>query len=284
MVRVVTTTDDLIKARLQEKQSVGFVPTMGNLHAGHISLLETALKEFTSVYLSIFVNPKQFGPNEDFNRYPRTLKDDINLIEKLMEKYPDSSVTVYAPKDPVEVFPEGKAQAVSIHGLSATLEGAIRPGHFDGVTTVVYRLFELVKPKKAYFGLKDYQQYVVIKQMVKDLVLPVEVAGLPIIREENGLALSSRNQYLTLEQKDASLILSKSLKEISNLVAGNRKNLSKANLKIQEFLKDKNWNYLEIRDAKTLDSDVSKSTEVTLLAVYQLGSTRLLDNMQMELK
>lgn len=284
MVKVVTTTAELISARLQEKQPVGFVPTMGNLHAGHISLLETALKKFSSVYFSIFVNPKQFGPNEDFNRYPRTLKDDINLIEELLQKFPGSHVTVYAPKDPAEVFPEGKGQTVSVQGLSEMLEGAIRPGHFDGVTTVVYRLFELIKPEKAYFGLKDYQQYVVIKQMVKDLLLPIEVVGLPIIRETSGLALSSRNQYLTPEQKEVSLILSKSLKEVTGILSGERKNLEKANLRIKELLQDKNWNYLEIRDALTLDTNTTNSKNVTILAVYQLGSTRLLDNMQTELQ
>lgn len=284
MVKVLTTTAEFISARSSEKVPVGFVPTMGNLHAGHISLLEKALSEFEVVCFSIFVNPKQFGPSEDFNRYPRTLKDDINLIEKLMLKFPNSRILVYAPKDPAEVFPENADQTISVGAISEVLEGAIRPGHFDGVTTVVYRLFEIVRPQKAYFGFKDYQQYVIIKKMVRDLALPVMIEGMPIIRDENGLALSSRNQYLSSEQKEKALTLSRSLRVILTLINGERKNLPLAQKKIEDLLKDKNWNYLEIRDSLTLESNISHSKEITILGVYQLGTTRLLDNMQMELK
>lgn len=283
MVTLIQKTDELIKLRNSESQAVGFVPTMGNLHAGHISLLERALKEFKTVYFSIFVNPKQFGPNEDFNRYPRTLESDLNLIKKSAERFSNSRVIVYAPLDPKEVFPEGQGQTISVQKLSTMLEGKIRPGHFDGVATVVYRLFEIVKPSTAYFGLKDYQQYLVIRQMVKDLALPVKIQGMPIIREEAGLALSSRNQYLSPEQKEVSLILFNTLNTIKSVINGQHSNIHAARKFIEETVQDKNWNYLELRDSESLDADISKSRNISILAVYQLGTTRLLDNMQLGL-
>lgn len=284
MIEVIKDTATLKSERGQEKSAVGFVPTMGNLHAGHISLLERALTDFPTVYFSIFVNPKQFGPHEDFNRYPRTLENDINLIEKCLKRFPNSKVVVYAPQDPQEVFPEKSEQMVSVMKLSTILEGALRPGHFDGVATVVHRLFDLVKPRRAYFGLKDYQQYLVIRQMVKDLQLPIEIAGMPIIREQEGLALSSRNQYLSEDQKSHSLLLSRTLKQIETIIAGKKSNIPEAKKYIEAQLKDKNWNYLELRDAESLSENLSGSSKLTLLAVYQQGTTRLLDNLQMEVK
>jgi pantoate--beta-alanine ligase len=282
MVILLRTTQEL-EAERSKDSTVGFVPTMGNLHQGHISLLECALSEYSTVYFSIFVNPKQFGPNEDFNRYPRTLEHDISLIEKAQSKFPNSKVVVYSPLDPKEVFPESSNQTISVLGLSTDLEGKIRPGHFDGVATVVYRLFKLTKPTTAYFGLKDYQQYLVIKKMVKDLNMPVKIQGMPIIRETDGLALSSLNQYLTPEQKEASLILSKTLKSLHNTISGKSENLAKAQKLIQDYLADKNWNYLEMRDSETFSRDISFSKNITILAVYQMGTTRLLDNMQVAL-
>ncbi len=283
MVKLIVETEELKQDR-STRGSVGFVPTMGNLHQGHLTLLERALTENQTVYFSIFVNPKQFGPNEDFNRYPRTLENDLELISKVAERFPNTNVIVYSPKDPQEVFPKNDDQMISIHGLSTVLEGKLRPGHFDGVATVVYRLFELVKPSIAYFGLKDYQQYLVIKQMVQELVMPIKIVGMPIIREPSGLALSSRNQYLTPEQKDASLILFRTLSEIKKIIDNKRNNLELARIRIQEVLNDPNWNYLEIRDAETFSEDITQSKILTMLAVYQMGSTRLLDNMQVELQ
>lgn len=283
MVVLIRSTSELIAERAKDS-NVGFVPTMGNLHEGHISLLERALSEYSTVYFSIFVNPKQFGPNEDFNRYPRTLERDINLIEQSARNFPNSRVVVYSPKDPQEVFPESWNMTISIPGLSTDLEGKIRPGHFDGVATVVYRLFDLVKPTTAYFGLKDYQQYLVIKQMVKDLNMPIKIQGMPIIREESGLALSSRNQYLSPEQKAASLVLSKTLRELEASIARRSKNVPEAKKRIQELRKDPNWNYLELRDSETFSPEITKSKNITIVAVYQLGTTRLLDNMQIELQ
>jgi pantoate--beta-alanine ligase len=283
MVLVHHDTHELISERSSEKASVGFVPTMGNLHQGHISLLREALKYDAVVYFSIFVNPKQFGPSEDFNKYPRTLEDDLKLIRKVNEEFPSAKIVVYAPASPEEVFPPGYDQKIDVPGLSGVIEGAFRPGHFEGVATVVYRLFEIVKPREAYFGLKDYQQYLVIKSMVEDLQLPVKITGMPIIRDQDGLALSSRNQYLNHEERKEALILSQTLNKVKNILNGNRNNLTEAKQFIALTLKDPRWNYLELLDGKNLSSDMSRSKTVTLLGVFQLRTTRLLDNLQMEL-
>lgn len=282
MVKLIQDTSELIEERNQEQTPIGFVPTMGNLHQGHISLLERALSEYKVVYFSIFVNPKQFGPNEDFNRYPRTLENDLKLIQLSAERFPNSKVVVYSPKSPEDVFPTGENQKISVWRLSTDLEGKIRPGHFDGVATVVHKLFTLTRPETAYFGLKDYQQYLVIRNMVKDLVMPVKIIGMPIIRENSGLALSSRNQYLSPEQKEASLLLFRTLNQVKDTLAGNKDNLEKTIALINEIKKDSNWNYLELRDSETFSGDISQSKNISILAVYQMGTTRLLDNMQVE--
>lgn len=284
MVRIITSTNELIQDRAQIKATVGIVPTMGNLHAGHISLLTRALEENDVAYLSIFVNPKQFGPNDDFHKYPRTLENDINLIKLCAAKFPSKQVVVYAPSSPEDIFPPSYNHSIAVTQFNRIVEGARRPGHFDGVTTVVYRLFDLVKPTKGYFGLKDYQQYLVIHQMVKDLAMPIEIIGMPIMREESGLAMSSRNQYLSAEQRVEALIISQAMKKIVKLLDGKKSNLPVAQKEIKALLVDPNWNYLEMRDADTLSDNLTTSKKITLLGVYQLGTTRLLDNMQMEIE
>lgn len=284
MVIVHHSTTALIQERKSEKTSVGFVPTMGNLHEGHISLLREALNHDPVVYFSIFVNPKQFGPSEDFNRYPRTLEDDLKLIRKVNEEFPSAKIVVYAPVSPEEVFPPGYNQKIDVPELSGILEGEIRPGHFEGVATVVYRLFEIVAPREAYFGLKDYQQFLVIRNMVKDLQLPVRITGMPIIRDHDGLALSSRNQYLNHEERQEALILSKTLTKVKAILNNNKSNLPEARKFISETLKDSRWNYLELRDGENLSPDVKNSGIVTLLGVFQLRTTRLLDNAQVEIR
>lgn len=282
MIKVLNTTAELNQLRKDLNSAAAFVPTMGNLHAGHLSLLEKALTEFKTVFFSIFVNPKQFGPNEDFDRYPRTLERDLELIENTAQRFPNGQIFVYAPGDTGEVFPQGQDQTVKVLSLTTMLEGAVRPGHFDGVTTVVHRLFDLIKPDKAYFGLKDYQQYVVIKQMTKDLCLPIEIIGMPTVRETSGLALSSRNQYLTETEQAEALRLSENLKAVAKTIAGQKSNIEKARRQAEEVKKDPRWNYLEIRDADNLSLDVTKSRAVVLLGVFQLGKTRLLDNLVVE--
>jgi len=283
MVKLITKTLELIQERQMDSE-VGFVPTMGNLHAGHLSLLRDALSQFKTVYFSIFVNPKQFGPQEDFNRYPRTLEKDLELIQETVKNFPDSKVIVFHPENPQEIFPPNFNLNISAWNLSRILEGEKRPGHFDGVTTVVYQLFHLVKPNTSYFGLKDYQQYLIIKKMVKDLHLPIHIKGMPIIREESGLALSSRNQYLSNEEKMSSLKLNLTLKKIVEILDSKKSNLPKARDYIQQTLQDKKWNYLELRDSETLSQNIDQSKNISILAVYQLGSTRLLDNMQVEIE
>jgi pantoate--beta-alanine ligase len=284
MVKLIKSTHELTSTRAQEKGSTGFVPTMGNLHAGHISLLERALADNDVVYFSIFVNPKQFGPTEDFKEYPRTLERDLQLIQTCLDKFKGKNVVVFAPENPQEVFPSNDDQTVAVTNFNNIIEGKLRPNHFDGVSTVVFKLFQIVKPHKAYFGLKDYQQYLVIRQMVKDLAMPIEIIGMPIIRESEGLALSSRNQYLSENQKNEALILSRSLTKIAQTIAGKKANLLQAKKEIESILTDTRWNYLEIRDAYTLSEDLTNSSRITLVAVFQLGSTRLLDNMQQEIE
>src|SRR5690606_33978869 len=182
------------------------------------------------------------------------------------------------------IFPHEENQMISVHKLSTELEGKIRPGHFDGVATVVYRLFELIRPQTAYFGLKDYQQYMVIKQMVKDLVLPIKIQGMPIIRETSGLALSSRNQYLSPEQKKGSLLLFETHSELKEILKNQKSEIPKVQKKIDEKLQDKDWDYLEMRDSETFSRELSKSKNISFLAVYRMGTTRLLDNMQVEVE
>jgi len=230
------------------------------------------------------VNPKQFGPTEDFKEYPRTLERDLELIKSCLNKYSGKSVIVFAPENPEEVFPASDDQTIAVTNFNNIIEGKLRPNHFDGVATVVFKLFQIVKPHKAYFGLKDYQQYLVIRQMVKELAMSIEIIGMPIIREPNGLALSSRNQYLSENQKGEALILSRTLSKIAQTIAGKKANLLKAKKEIESILTDTRWNYLEIRDAYSLSEDLTNSSRITLVAVFQLGSTRLLDNMQQEIE
>ena len=284
MIEVLKTFSEFQKARDLVTEAVGVVPTMGNLHQGHISLLEKGLEKYNMMVFTIFVNPKQFGPNDDFHKYPRTLENDVELIKKSLLKFPKKKVLLFAPQDPGEIYPVGFQDQLSVLHVTKDLEGALRPGHFEGVATVVHRLFEITHPESAYFGLKDYQQYLVIRQMVKDLVMPIEVVGMPIVRETSGLAMSSRNQYLSAEERETGLIMSRTLKEIIMTIDGKKENLPKGLTLIKEAMKDKNWNYLEIRDAYSFSLDTKHSQKLTILGVYQLRTTRLLDNMQTEIQ
>ena len=282
MIQVCRTQEELNNIR-QTHGQVGFVPTMGNLHQGHISLLSQALNDFDVVYFSIFVNPKQFGPNEDFDKYPRTLQNDLDLIEEEVKKYQNKQVVVFAPHTPDEVY-RGFNKTIKVAGITEILEGSIRPGHFDGVTTVVYRLFDLVKPTKAYFGLKDYQQWAVIKEMVRQEKLDIEIVGMPIKRTSEGLALSSRNQYLSDKQKQDALMIINTLNEIKKIIDGKKANLALAQDYMTKKLEDKNWDYLTMRDYLSLSEDLKSSQQITILAVYRMGTTRLLDNIQVEIQ
>lgn len=257
---------------------------MGNLHSGHLSLTEASLKDHKTSVVSIFVNPTQFGPQDDFSRYPRTLEEDCQKLTELSQKYNGKELVVFAPASIEEVYPEGFSTQIRVPKLDGFLEGAFRPGHFDGVATVVYLLFQLVKPKTAYFGKKDYQQYRLVKQMARDLGLPIHVKGMPIIRDDSGLALSSRNQYLDPQQKREALYLFNTLTHMKKLLANRSENshLVKAYAE-KEMNNDPRWQYLEVREARRLNTELPKKGKAVILGLLKVGEVRLLDNLETEL-
>ncbi|WP_127718065.1 pantoate--beta-alanine ligase [Halobacteriovorax sp. HLS] len=276
MNNIFTCVNEFLKFRRSiTNKSVGLIPTMGNLHEGHLSLISASLEENDLTVVTIFVNPKQFGPNEDFDKYPRTLEADAEKIRSL-----DPNIIILAPKSNDEIYPQDYSTNISVSGLTNKLCALDRPTHFDGVTTVVYRLFALVKAQKAYFGQKDYQQVLIIKRMVEDLMLDVEIIMLPIHREANGLARSSRNQYLCEKDRENALILSKTIFSIQALLEEFTYNeaVIEINTILESTLKDSNWNYLEILDATNLDEVSITTTEVVIAGAYKLGTTRLIDN------
>ncbi len=279
MIRIYTTQKDynLYRTNLTHN-SVGIVATMGNLHEGHLSLLQKSIEENTVSVVTIFVNPKQFGPTEDFDKYPRTLDEDLNKISNIAlhasAQYPEKEIVVFAPKNIDEIYPIGFNTIISVGGVTQSLEGAKRPTHFDGVTTVVYRLFKIVNPSNAYFGQKDYQQCIVIKKMVEDLSININIHILPIIRNSDGLALSSRNQYLSESERSIALHLSRTLKQIEMLIK-NKKDYTSL---ISDELRNNKWDYLEVLDSKNLAFPQNQTKELVIIGVYKLGSTRLLDN------
>ena len=259
---------------------MGFVPTMGALHAGHIALVERARKECSPVYASIFLNPKQFGANEDLAKYPRPLEADT---EKLTAANVDG---LFLPSA-VEIYPSGFSTYVEVEGLSNRLEGLTRPGHFQGVTTVVLKLLEIVQPQFAYFGRKDAQQVRIIQQMVRDLNHDAEIVVCPIIREADGLAMSSRNAYLAGEQRTAAIVLYRALQTAqARIVAGVRDALQLQEAMRAVLLKEPlaKIDYAEIVDAETFEPVVKVSRRsYALLAVY-IGRTRLIDNLLIDVQ
>jgi pantoate--beta-alanine ligase len=275
MIKVLDTRSSLDEFRksLSAETSIGLVPTMGNLHAGHLTLLEKSCMENDFTIITIFVNPKQFGPTEDFNQYPRTFEQDLEKIANLNLQL-KSKIIIFAPKDPDEIFAKGFSTTISVGAITQLLCGRFRPTHFDGVTTVVYKLFKLANAHNAYFGQKDFQQCVIIKKMVKDLEIPIKLHIMPIIRNSDGLALSSRNQYLNDDQKLQALHLPETLIKIEKMI-----NISVDPKKlIESELENKAWDYLEVLDTKDLTLPNSKTKEVVIIGAYRLGSTRLLDN------
>ncbi|GAB6034071.1 pantoate--beta-alanine ligase [Galenea microaerophila] len=259
---------------------VGFVPTMGNLHEGHLSLVERAKQQADKIVASVFVNPLQFGPNEDFDQYPRTLDADAEKLQQI------GCDALFAPSVQ-EMYPEGDLQTrvCAAPSLANRLEGALRPGHFDGVTTVVAKLFHIVQPDLAVFGQKDFQQYLVIEKMVSDLSFPIQLIRAPIARAADGLALSSRNQYLTPEQRAIAPKLYQTLQALSARLKGlksfDEDMIEKQLQAAQQALLTAGFDqvdYLQLLDAKTLEPCESLTQGAVLLAVARLGKTRLLDN------
>lgn len=283
-MKIVKTKSELkeaLKALKTGHKTVGFIPTMGFLHEGHLSLVRRARAENDVVVVSIFVNPTQFGPNEDFESYPRDLERDSKLVEA------EGCDLVFAP-EPEEMYPKPYMTYVDVEGdITHKLCGASRPGHFKGVTTVVAKLFNLVRPTRAYFGQKDAQQVAVIEQMVADLDMNLEIVPCPIVREADGLALSSRNTYLTASDRKDALALSQSLnwaKEAIEAGERNATNLLKGIHDRIEAVPSATIDYVQIVDARTLESiETLKGTVLIALAV-KVGKPRLIDNMRLEVK
>ncbi len=259
---------------LREKGGVGFVPTMGALHSGHISLVNQAVHENQVVVVSIFVNPNQFNDASDLKRYPRNLEADLKLLE------PTGCDLVFAP-EAEEIYPEPDTRIFDFGPLEQVMEGKHRPGHFNGVAQVVSRLFEIVKPDKAYFGLKDFQQLAIINQLVRMLKLPVEIVPCSIIREKNGLAMSSRNELLSAEERENAALIFKTLSRAKNL-AGTISVRELKNEVIETINKNPflNVEYFEIVDFENLQPVKSwseKGKKIGCIAVF-CGKVRLIDN------
>ena len=256
----------------QAGQRIALVPTMGALHAGHLALVKAAQAQADRLVVSIFVNPKQFGPNEDFSRYPRTVAQDVALLEEA------GADAVWLP-DVATMYPEGFATSIKIGGITAPLEGTARPGHFDGVATVVAKLFNQVKPDIALFGEKDYQQLQLIKRLANDLDMDIAVIGVPTLREEDGLALSSRNRYLSAGQREKAATIHEAMQAVSvdihkGLGVGEALDHGRRMLIEAGFTR---IDYFDLRDRDTLDH--ADGAPARLLVAAWLGTTRLIDNL-----
>ena len=280
----VATTVAEVRARVRgwraAGQRVALVPTMGNLHAGHLSLLAAARYRADRVITSVFVNPLQFGPAEDFAAYPRTLAEDEGL---LAEAHCD---LLFAP-NVEQVYPDGSAQAtlITVRGLATVLCGQFRPGHFDGVATVVAKLFNIVAPDVAVFGEKDFQQFIIIRRMTRDLMLPVEIVGAPTVRAPDGLALSSRNRYLSPEERAIAPAIHRALQDaVKRLDDGDRNFLGIESAGWQALaVAGLRPDYFAVRDAEDLQPPRPGSPELVVLTAARLARTRLIDNLRVPL-
>ena len=280
-MKVVTTIKEVrenVKQWKKEGQTVGFVPTMGYLHEGHGSLITKARENNDKVVVSIFVNPMQFGPAEDLDSYPRDLNRDAKLCE-------DAGVDIIFHPEPEEMYADGFCSYVDMNGLTTELCGKTRPIHFRGVQTVVLKLFHIVTPDRAYFGQKDAQQLAVIKRMVKDLNVDTEIIGCPIIREEDGLAKSSRNTYLSPEERKAALVLSRSVLLGEKMVKEGERDCKKVIAAMTEEIEKEplaKIDYVKIVDLSTMQQiDTIEHGILAAMAVY-IGKTRLIDNFMIE--
>ncbi|NLG86753.1 MAG: pantoate--beta-alanine ligase [Firmicutes bacterium] len=278
LLKTVSETRQFVASQKEEKRSIGLVPTMGYLHQGHLSLIHTAREQNDTVVVSIFVNPTQFGPQEDLDRYPRDLEKDCRLCTQ-------AGVDAIFMPTANEMYPGRFLTWVQVQELTEVLCGASRPGHFRGVTTVVNKLFNIIQPDRAYFGLKDFQQAVVIKQMVQDLNIPVEIVAVPTVREADGLATSSRNEYLTPQERARATVLYRSLQIGRQLIeAGERNVHSVREAMVKEIERQPNTriDYIAICDPSTLvPVDQIKNQVLLALAVW-IGNTRLIDNVLVE--
>ena len=273
-MKVLKTIDEIKQLRLKLPEPVGFVPTMGYLHEGHLVLVRRARAENSSVVVSIFVNPTQFGPQEDFNQYPRNPQRDLAMLEK-------EGVDIVFMPSVAEMYPPQFSSWVDVGKITERLEGAARPGHFRGVATVVAKLFNIVQPDKAYFGQKDAQQLAVINKMVADLNMNLEVVAVPTVREPDGLAMSSRNIYLNPEERKAAAVLYQALGLAQKLFSQGEKDAQNIRQQMTDLIQKQplaHIDYISIADAETLDElDKVKPPAVVSLAV-KIGRTRLIDN------
>jgi len=260
---------------LYVKKRIGLVPTMGYLHNGHLSLIDQSIKENDISVVSVFVNPYQFGPNEDFNVYPRDMERDLKLLEEI-------GVDILFLPDSKEMYPENFSTFVEVEKLSKVLCGRSRPTHFRGVCTVVLKLFNIVNPNNVYFGAKDAQQAVIIKRMKEDLNLDINIRVMPIVRDEDGLALSSRNRYLSKKEREAALLMPEALKKVNILINNGLFEANEIRKKIVGELKKSKYikiDYVEVVNLKTLKSVEIIDKENTLVAAaIKVGETRLIDN------
>ncbi|MCU7937960.1 MAG: pantoate--beta-alanine ligase [gamma proteobacterium symbiont of Bathyaustriella thionipta] len=282
IIHTIAQLRQIVASHKRAGKIIGFVPTMGNLHQGHLLLVEMALSQSDIVICSIFVNPLQFGEGEDFEHYPRTLQADADKLQQV------GCDIVFAPAVE-EIYPDSQGNGqdqsqVIVPGISDILEGAARPGHFTGVATVVAKLFNMVQPDKAVFGAKDYQQLQVIKRFVRELCFPVEILTHPIVRESNGLAMSSRNGYLSDTQKQQTGAIHQMLKDVSRQIKAGANNFEQLEQQAVESLNAQGFvtDYISIRAADLSPAMLTHKHLVVLAAAY-LGTTRLLDNIQITL-
>ncbi|WP_064708433.1 pantoate--beta-alanine ligase [Rhizobium bangladeshense] len=276
-MRVFSSIDELrhtLDALRRQGRTVGLVPTMGYLHAGHMKLVARARAENDIVVVSIFVNPLQFGPAEDLSKYPRDLERDAAMLKQ-------AGVNFLFSPGVEDMYPRPMQTVVDLPDLGGELEGAVRPGHFAGVATVVTKLFNIVQPQTAYFGEKDYQQVVIIKRMVEDLAVPVRVISVPTVRDSDGLALSSRNVYLSPDERRAAVIVPQTLDEAERLVGEGLTNAEELEAKLTAFIEREPLakpEVVAVRDAETLAPVASVEQPIVVALFVRIGTTRLLDN------
>ncbi|MDO6582017.1 pantoate--beta-alanine ligase [Photobacterium sp. 2_MG-2023] len=269
-----------VRAWRREGRRIAFVPTMGNLHQGHLTLVRKAREQADIIIVSIFVNPMQFDKADDLNSYPRTLEEDLAKLNG------EGVELVFTPT-PDTIYPNGmdRQTFVEVPGLSHMLEGALRPSHFRGVATIVAKLFNIVQPDVACFGEKDYQQLALIRQMVNDLAMPIEIIGVPTVREMDGLAMSSRNGYLTVDERQRAPVLAKTMRWISSQIRGGRRDFDEVVLDANDQLRAAGLepDEIYIRDARTLQVVGEETTQAVILMSAFLGKARLIDNQVIEL-
>ncbi len=273
-MKVVETIAEMKELRGELQEPVGFVPTMGYLHEGHLSLIKKAKEDNQSAVVSIFVNPTQFGPKEDLVSYPRDIPRDLAMLESV------GTDAVFIPSAG-EMYPEGFSTWVVVEGLTDRLEGAARPGHFRGVTTVVVKLFGIVQPTRAYFGQKDAQQAFVLTKMATDLNMPLDVITLPTVRESDGLAMSSRNTYLTPEERKAAPVVYRSLLLAQKFWSQGEKDTGRIKQAMKELIEKEplaGIEYISITDARSLQELEKVNPPALVSMVVKFGKTRLLDN------